>query len=117
MSGRLSMGHARAILGLEALGPRANEAMEQLGRTAAARDLSVRQVEQIVRQERERAAGTAPAPAAPAKTASARDLETRLSRSLGARVRVVEAAPGRGRLDIHYASLDQLDGILARLLP
>jgi len=117
IAGRLSMGHARALLGLESMGPSAAEDMERLGRLAVSRELSVRQVEQIVRQERERASGAAPAPAAPAKTASARDLETRLSRSLGARVRVVESAPGRGRLDIHYATLDQLDGILARLLP
>jgi len=46
-----------------------------------------------------------------------RDLETRLSRGLGTRVRVVEASPGRGQLAIHYGSLDELDRILAKLLP
>jgi len=117
IGGRLSMGHARALLGLESVGSTATEDMERLGRAAAAREMSVRQVEQLVRQERERAVRPAPAPEPPAKTASARDLETRLARGLGARVRVVEGAPGRGRLEIHYASLDQLDGILARLLP
>ena len=117
IGGRLSMGHARAILGLETQGPTAAENMERLGRTAAARELSVRQVEQLVRQERDRGASPAAARDAPAKTASARDLETRLSRGLGTRARVVEAGPGRGRLELHYTSLDQLDGILARLLP
>src|SRR3569832_956234 len=103
------MGHARAILGLETLPSGAVEAMERMARLASARDLSVRQVEQLVRRERE-----APADGA---TASARELETRLSRSLGARVRVVEAGPGKGQLAIHYASLDELDRILAKLLP
>jgi ParB family chromosome partitioning protein len=122
IGGRLSMGHARAILGLEALGPSGTEAMERLGRQTAARELSVRQVEQQVRRERERAAGgdagaspDADAPARP--SASARDLELRLSRSFGTRVRVVESGPGTGRLEIHYGSLDQLDGLLTRLLP
>jgi ParB family chromosome partitioning protein len=90
--------------------------MERMARLVTARELSVRQVEQLVRRERE--APAAGAPAEPARqTASARDLETRLSRSLGARVRVVEAGPGRGQLAIHYGSLDELDRILAKLLP
>jgi len=125
IGGRLSMGHARAILGLEALGPGGTEAMERLGRQTAARELSVRQVEQQVRRERERAAGggdggagAGPAADGPARaSASARDLEQRLSHSFGTRVRVIEAGPGTGRLEIHYGSLDQLDGLLARLLP
>jgi len=116
IAGRLSMGHARAILGLETLPTGAVEAMERMARQASARDLSVRQVEQLVRRAREAPGDSAPeAPVRP--TASARDLETRLSRSLGARVRVVEAGPGRGQLAIHYASLDELDRLLAKLLP
>jgi ParB family chromosome partitioning protein len=125
IGGRLSMGHARAILGLEALGAGGTEAMERLGRQTAARELSVRQVEQQVRRERERAAGGGDAeagastdPESPARaSASARDLELRLSRGLATRVRVVEVSPGAGHLEIHYGSLDQLDGLLRRLLP
>lgn len=137
VSGRLSMGHARAILGLESLADTravaggglpalgvppvdAAERMERLGRKVAAREMSVRQVEALVRAERAEKDGTS-APAAPVdpptSTASGRDLGTRLSRSLGTRVRVVEAGKDRGHLEIHYGSLDQLDGILAKLLP
>ena len=116
IAGRLSMGHARAILGLETLASGATEAMERMARVASTRELSVRQVEQLVRREREPPAeGAAAPPGRP--SASARDLETRLSRSLGARVRVVEASNGRGQLAIHYSSLDELDRILAKLLP
>src|SRR5262245_38056921 len=46
--GRLSMGHARALLGLES-----DEAMERLARRTVARELSVRQVEALVRRERD----------------------------------------------------------------
>lgn len=126
ISGRLSMGHARAILGLESSSmPQSSsgssdvgiEAMERLGRKAASRELSVRQVEEIVRRERDRPSTSSPAPGPVAPTASARDLATRLSRTLGARVRVVEAGTGRGYIEINYTSLDELDGLLAKLLP
>lgn len=136
IAGRLSMGHARAILGLEALaqtggtGPalaaaspaEIAERMERLGRKVVAREMSVRQAEALVRSEKDGAAsGSLSTPATPAEsgsgTVSGRDLSTRLSRSLGTRVRVVERGPGNGHLEIHYGSLDQLDGLLAKLMP
>jgi ParB family chromosome partitioning protein len=107
--GRLQMGHARALLGLESL-----EAIERLARRVVARDLSVRQVESLVKHERE---GRSAAPAAPAApSSSARDLGERLSRALGTRVRVVESGPGKGHLEVAYHSLDQLDAVLAKIL-
>jgi ParB family chromosome partitioning protein len=112
VEGRLQMGHARALLGLEH-----TEAIERLARRVVARDLSVRQVEALVKHERE-GAGVHRAPAAPAKpSSSARDLGERLSRALGTRVRVVETGPGKGHLEVAYHSLDQLDAVLARILP
>jgi ParB family chromosome partitioning protein len=109
-TGRLSMGHARALLGLET-----TESMERLARRTVARELSVRQVEALVRRERE--AGAEPPRPPPGPSPAARDLGERLSRALGTRVRVVEEAPGRGHLAIDYHSLDQLDALLSRLLP
>ena len=111
-SGRLSMGHARALLGLEAA-----DAVERLARRVVARDLSVRQVEALVRRERD-GAGPPAAEAVPARqSTSARDLAERLTRALGTRVKVVEAGAGRGHIEISYHSLDQLDAVLARILP
>jgi ParB family chromosome partitioning protein len=110
--GRLSMGHARALLGLESA-----DAMERLARRTVSRDLSVRQIEALVKRERD-AAGRAPrATGAPTSSVVARDLAQRLSRALGTRVEVVAGEDGRGHLAIHYHSLDQLDALLARLLP
>src|SRR4051812_46754607 len=59
--GRLSMGHARALLGLEA-----PDAMERLARRVVARELSVRQVEALVKRERDSARGDGAANAAAA---------------------------------------------------
>ncbi len=129
IDGRLSMGHARAILGLEATGDSpaaASENMERMGRRVVSRELSVRQVEELVRKEREQARegvpgkpgaepGKGAAPAG-APSASARDLATRLSRTFATRVRVVESGEGRGHIEIHYGSLDELDGLLAKLM-
>ena len=108
--GRLAMGHARALLGLEAV-----DAIEKLARRIVARELSVRQVEALVKRERD-GGGDKPATAPAQPSSSARDLGERLSRALGTRVRVVEAGPGKGHLEVSYHSLDQLDAVLARIL-
>jgi len=107
--GRLSMGHARALLGLESA-----DAMERLARRVVARELSVRQVEALVRRERNGAA--AARAEAPRPSAAARDLATRLSQALGTRVEVAERGPGQGEIVVHYHSLDQLDALLDQLL-
>jgi ParB family chromosome partitioning protein len=109
--GRLSMGHARALLGLEVA-----SAMEKMARKIVASELSVRRVEELVRRSRD---GKAPEPAAPAPrtpSTSARDLAMRLTRTLGTRVEVLEVGKERGQIAIHYHSLDQLDALLERLM-
>jgi ParB family chromosome partitioning protein len=109
IEGRLGMGHARALLGLDS-----EASIERLARQTVSRALSVRQVEALVRRDKE--GPTAPAqPAAPLSPAL-RDLTHRLELALATRVKVVETSPKSGRLEIHYASLDELDEILARIL-
>ncbi len=110
---RLSMGHARALLGLEDAG-----AIEVVARGVVAKGLSVRATEALVRTH-----GKAPAPPKPRleKSASVRDLEERLTRALGGPVTIDEDAPGKdgrksGRLSIKYLDLDHLDRLLDRLL-
>jgi ParB family chromosome partitioning protein len=109
VAGQLGMGHARALLGLEE-----DAAIERLARQTVSRALSVRQVETLVRQEREPAAAKSAGPAR--QSPAARDLTERLQRALTAKVRLVEDGPGRGKLEIHYHSLDELDAILAKIL-
>jgi ParB family transcriptional regulator, chromosome partitioning protein len=117
IGGRLSMGHARALLGLESDG-----AIERLARQTVARELSVRQVETHVRRERQDrndrndSASNGPA-ARPGPSPAARDLQQRLERTFGTRVKLVEADASRGHIEIHYHSLDELDGVLDKLFP
>jgi ParB family transcriptional regulator, chromosome partitioning protein len=104
--GRLSMGHAKLIAG-------APDILEQerLANLVVSQALSVRNLERVMKD--------APAPPAAAPAASPahiQDLEKNLSRQLGLRVQVrAGRKEGRGRLILHYASLDQFDELLSRL--
>jgi ParB family chromosome partitioning protein len=104
--GQLDMGHARALLALPAL------KQIELAREAVAKQLSVRQVEALV-------AGLAKRREPGARAATDRDvarLEEELSGRLGTTVKIQSSAkPGRGKLVIHYSTLDQLDGLLLKL--
>jgi len=44
-------------------------------------------------------------------------LQNRLSDAIGAAVSIKHSTKGKGKLTISYATLDQLDGIIARLEP
>ncbi len=105
----LSMGHARALLGLEDA-----ESMDRLAKKIVARALSVRATEELVRRERD---GAPVLGSSPEKSAGVKDLEQKLTRSLGARVKVSDRGGGKGgRIEIEYGDLDDLDRILDRLL-
>jgi ParB family chromosome partitioning protein len=104
--GQLDMGHARALLGLDGA-----EAVRRLAQRAVREALSVRALEALVRAHGKPAARARK----PEESASMRDLVNRLQRRLGARCRVVPRSAASGRLEIDYTSLEELDGILARL--
>ena len=111
--GRLAMGHARALLGLDAAPD-----IESAAREIAARGLSVRATEDLVRK-RSRPASEAGAarPALPAaKTPAVRDLEERLTRALGAAVEIHDEPGKGGAISVRYLDLDHLDRLLERLL-
>ena len=111
-AGALEMGHARALL------PLAVPMAISLARQAAEEGWSVRQVEHRVQQL---ASGKLPAeprkPAAkaPPRQADIAALERELSETLGSRVDVVQGRGKKGKLVIHYADFDVLDGVLERL--
>ena len=101
---RLSMGHARAILGLPT-----DELRRKLANRAMAGRLSVREVERLVRkyladQGRPRTTRAKPAHIA--------DLEEKLARHLGTHVAIETRKNGRrGRIMIEFDSLDEFDRI------
>ena len=106
MNGALEMGHARALLSLSLAQQTAAAARVVNG------GLSVRETERLV------IALQAPpklAKAAVRPDADTARLETEIAEKLGAKVKLVPRRGGAGRLVIDYSSLEQLDGILARL--
>ncbi|MGF1468225.1 MAG: ParB/RepB/Spo0J family partition protein [Sandaracinaceae bacterium] len=108
--GRLSEGHGRALLGAPDV-----PTLRQLAEQAIAKGWSVRETERRVRAATQGAASTREG-AVRAKSANVRDLENRLSKSLGARV-AVQDRRGKGKLVIEYASYDELDRLLGQLIP
>ena len=106
--GELSEGHARALLAVTD-----DAELARLAEKVVRARLNVRQTEQLARATKQPKDG---APATPAtKSASVRDLERRLTAALGTRCEVRDQG-GKGEIAVHYASLDQLDGILDKLL-
>ncbi len=108
--GELSMGHARALIG--------SERASDLAAIAIARQLSVREVEKLVRQaarpeaERQRS----PRPTAPADDADIAAVQRHLEEFLGLPVRISTDADRRsGSVTVRYSTLDQLDLICQRL--
>ncbi len=105
--GKLDMGHARALLGLEG-----EEAIRKAAARVLREGLSVRATEALVRllTMKRRPAGQAPA-----ETPAVRALATRLQRRLGTRCRVLPKSAVAGKLEVEYTSLAELDGILAKI--
>ncbi len=110
-AGRLSMGHARALLGLEH-----EDDMNALAGEVVHGNLSVRATEAAVRKH-----GNSPKQP-PSDDETRRkiivgELETRLRRRLGARVKMRSGAKkGSGAIEIPYGSLDELDRLLKVIL-
>ncbi|TCW31824.1 ParB/RepB/Spo0J family partition protein [Gulbenkiania mobilis] len=109
--GQLEMGHARALLSLPVIDQLA------FARRIVEEGWSVREVERRIKGVSEGAAPTVvrPAPVHTADPDVARLAET-LSEALGARVAIRAGKTGRGRLTIDYSSLEELDGLLEKLL-
>lgn len=107
---KLSMGHARALIG--------NQDASEIAHAAVAKSLSVREVEKMVRV---RTRGTteprrARAQRDPAEDADIAAVQGHLEEFLGLPVRIqADADPRSGAVTIRYRTLDQLDLICQRL--
>ena len=105
LQGALEMGHARALLMLDAA--RQIEAANRVG----ARGLSVRETESLVRR-------LARAPSGRRKPAADRDLarlENEVSEQLGTTVEIRAGRKGKGKIVVHFSGLDHLDELLKKL--
>lgn len=109
--GRISMGHARALIGAPDC--------EALAKQVEHKGLSVRDTEQLVRRVK---GGTDPLATPAVKPTASKDddiaaLERHLADILGLHVQIVhgENAVGGGTLTLHYSTLDHLDMLCQRL--
>jgi ParB family chromosome partitioning protein len=108
-SGRLSMGHARALLSLGDEGDQ-----RRLARDVIARHLSVRETESLVKKISESGQAVAERPAPRLPDVHTRAAEDRLKLVLGTRVRIVRQGT-RGRIEIDFNSEDELIRIYEQL--
>lgn len=104
-SGGLSMGHARALLGLEN-----DAAITKASAEVLARRLSVRETEALVK----RIATPPPPRKEPKSDVHTRAAEQELRLSLGAPVRIVRGRKG-GRIEIDFKSEDELQRLFELL--
>ncbi len=107
--GRLDMGHGRALLGV------GKARQVELAEQVAAKGLSVRETERLVQHAAAAPKAGAAKPHRARLDADTRRLQDELSETLGASVSLKPRKGGRGSLVIDYASLEQLEGIIARL--
>ena len=111
IEGKLSMGHARALL--------PSEDAVRLAAVVVKQKLSVRQTEALVKKNNagtRAQSGNAPRVAAATNDADIRAVETHLGDLLGLKVRIVQqSAGGAGAVTFEYRSLDQLDMLCQRL--
>lgn len=101
--GTLSMGHARALLGV----PRLPE-MVDLARRISEKKLSVREAERLVKEKKGGGTGAEAKKASPQHRAVVEEMQ----RLLGTKVRLVEKGGGKGTVEIDFFSYEDLDRLL-----
>ena len=110
LEGKLSEGHARALLGLEQA-----EAQEAALKTVLRRELNVRQTEELVRRLlglRRENGEQRPVPEISSET---RALESRFREALGTKVGLRRSGEG-GRIVIYFYSEEELDALYERIV-
>ncbi len=107
--GRISMGHARALIGVPGC--------ESMALMVEQKGLSVRETEQLVRRTKKgedaepKSRGATPG----GKDADIAALEQHLADILGLKVEIADNGEGAGILSLRYSTLDQLDMLCQRL--
>ncbi len=111
--GKIQAGHGRALLALPE-----PEAQASLALRTAAEDLSVREVEELVRNYLEHPAGVKAKPVKPvppARETSLAEVEEILSEQLATRV-TIQMGKKRGRIIVEFGSADDLERIVSEII-
>ena len=107
--GRLSTGHARTLLAIDQV-----DLQRRLARQIIDGGLSVRATEQLVQKASEEKPARRTAPQVDPNIKAA---ETKLRRALGTQVKILQAADGRGRVEISFFNTQDLDRLYNLLIP
>ena len=108
--GRLSTGHARTLLAIDQV-----DLQRRLARQIIDGGLSVRATEQLVQKATEERPARRSGPQAVDPNVKA--AEMKLRRALGAQVKILQAADGRGKVEISFFNTQDLDRIYNLLMP
>lgn len=114
MNGKLSAGHARALINADK--------PEKLAQEIIKKELSVRQTEKLVASHgvqtrtKPAAQNNKPATGGKAKSTDIAALEADIKRILGLEVTIDAITNTKGSITIHYSDLEQLDDVLNRLM-
>jgi ParB family chromosome partitioning protein len=109
MAGDIDMGHARALLAVDAA------SQINLANVVVAKRLSVRETEKLVAKTVEELKSSPKEARVKEKSGDITRLEEELSDALATPVVFKMGTKGRGQMIIDFADLDILDGVLARL--
>jgi ParB family chromosome partitioning protein len=109
LSGKIDMGHARALIGLE------GSQQIMLCEEVIQKNLSVREVEALVKNLQNSYKTDKPTSSPKKTNADVRQLEESLAETLGASVTIDAKKNGSGVLKVHYRNLEQLDEILKKI--
>ncbi|GAB3023515.1 ParB/RepB/Spo0J family partition protein [Oleiagrimonas citrea] len=107
--GKLEMGHARALLTLDA------DIATPLARQASRMGWSVRELEEAVRRAQNGSGKSGKSAKGAPRDPDVERLENELAEKFATRVQLAHGRGGKGKLVIHYHSLDELDGILGKM--
>jgi len=110
MHNKLDMGHARALIGLDA----AQQIM--LANKIVQQNLSVRDVENLVKKLADESSQHKNKPLKTPVNHDVLALQTTLSEKIGASVNISAKENGSGLLKINYSNLDQLDEIIGKIM-
>ena len=109
LSGKIDMGHARALIGLE------GSQQIMLCEEVIQKNLSVREVEALVKNLQNSYKKDKATLSTKKTNADVRQLEESLAETLGASVTIDAKKNGSGVLKVHYRNLEQLDEILKKI--
>ena len=111
ISGTISGGHARALLAIDDA-----KKQQKIADKIVKDKLSVREVEKLVKDDGDKSSSKPKSKKKLPQEAIYEDLEERLSKSMGTKVKIQRKNATQGKIEIEYYSNDELDAITSKLM-